>query len=80
MEPSAVALIAQSVCVACHEIAPRAQREVADAPPFDAIGRKYAFAANAIAQAISGPHPKMNFSPPPREAADIAAYIVTLEK
>ena len=72
--------IAQDICAACHAIAPQARSEVADAPPFEAIGRKHGFAADTIAQVISGPHPKMNFSPPPHEAADIAAYIVSLEK
>jgi hypothetical protein len=36
--------------------------------------------ADAIAHAIAGPHPKMNFSPRPAEAADMAAYIATLGK
>jgi cytochrome c len=72
--------LAQSHCASCHSIAPRARSEVADAPPFDVIGRKYGFDADALRLAIAGPHPKMNFSPRPADAADIAAYIAGLGK
>jgi mono/diheme cytochrome c family protein len=70
--------LAQDHCAACHSIAPHARSEVAAAPPFDVIGRKYGFDADRIAHAIAGPLPKMNFSPRPAEAAEIAAYIATL--
>jgi cytochrome c len=70
--------LAQSHCAACHIVAPHGRNEVADSPPFDTIGRKYGFDADRIAHAIAGPHPKMNFAPGPTDAADIAAYIVTL--
>jgi cytochrome c len=69
--------LAQEHCASCHSVLPHTRSEVADAPPFDAIGRKYGFDADAIAHAITGPHPKMNFSPQPAEAADIAAYMAT---
>jgi mono/diheme cytochrome c family protein len=72
--------LARSHCAACHIVAPHERSEVAAAPPFDVIGRKYAFAADAIALAIAGPHPRMNFAPRPADAADIAAYIGTLGK
>jgi len=73
--------LAKSHCAVCHIVAPHAARnEVADAPPFDVIGRKYGFEVGAIARAIAGPHPKMNFSPRGPDAADIAAYIVTLKR
>jgi mono/diheme cytochrome c family protein len=72
------AQLAQSHCADCHIVTPNARNEVADAPPFDVIGRKYGFDAGAITHAITGPHAKMNFSPNRREAADIAAYIATL--
>ncbi len=71
--------LAQMHCVACHGGAPPARKVVADAPPFEVIGRKYDFDATVIAATIAGPHPKMNFSPRPEEAADIAAYIATLK-
>jgi cytochrome c len=72
--------LAQDHCAACHTIAPHARNEVANAPPFDVIGRKYGFDADRIAHAIAGPHPKMNFSPQRGEAADIAAYIAELRQ
>ncbi len=70
--------LAQSHCASCHIVAPHARNEVADAPPFEVIARKYGLDAGTIVSAITGPHRKMNFMPDPAEAADIAAYIVTL--
>ncbi len=77
-EPGRGQKLAQSHCASCHTIAPHARSEVADAPPFEVIARKYGHEADKIAHAIAGPHPKMNFSPQADEAADIAAYIATL--
>ena len=71
--------LAQSHCAACHMIARQTRREVANSPPFAVIARKYKFDAEVITHVIAGPHPKMNFSPDLRQAADIAAYIVTLK-
>lgn len=70
--------LALDKCAACHIVAPHARHEVADAPPFAVIARKYGFDAGALKFAITGPHPKMNFMPDPQEAADIAAYMATL--
>lgn len=70
--------LAQDHCASCHSIAPHMRSEVAAAPPFDVIGRKYGFDAARIATALGGPHPRMNFSPRPPQAADIAAYIASL--
>ncbi len=72
--------LAESHCAPCHTIAPGLRNEVADAPPFDVIGRKRGFDVDALAVVILGPHPKMNFSPRRAETADIAAYIGTLGK
>ena len=72
--------IAQHQCAACHQVAPHQRNELADAPPFDLIGRKNGFDAAALAFALLGPHPKMNFSPSQRDAADVASYISTLAK
>ena len=72
--------LARNHCAACHVIARPARTVVADAPPFDAIARKYGFDVEAIAGAIIGPHPKMNFAPSAADAADIAAYIATLKR
>ena len=72
--------LAEDRCASCHAVVPHARSEVADAPPFDVIARKYDFDAAAIAHAITGPHPKMNFSPQPAQAADVAAYIAGLPR
>jgi len=72
--------LADGHCASCHSVAPPGRGEVADAPPFEVIARKYGFDADMIARAIAGPHPKMNFSPQADEAADIAAYIAALRR
>ncbi len=72
--------LAQAHCASCHAIAPHARSEVAAAPPFEAIAGKYGGDAGRIAQAIAGPHPRMNFSPGPADAADVAVYIAGLAK
>lgn len=72
--------LAQRHCAFCHAITSPAPDVVAASPPFEVIGRKYGFAVTAIAYAIAGPHPKMNFSPSAAEAADIAAFIATLKQ
>jgi len=70
--------LAVSHCAPCHTVAPGLRNEVANAPPFDVIGRKYGFDADALVNAILEPHQKMNFSPQRGEAVDLAAYIATL--
>jgi mono/diheme cytochrome c family protein len=72
--------LAQAHCAACHAIASHARSEVAAAPPFEVIARQYGFDADRIAAAIAGPHPKMNFSPRPAQAADVAAYIAGMKQ
>jgi mono/diheme cytochrome c family protein len=73
--------IAQSRCAACHiVVAPDEQREVADAPPFEAIARKFDFNADMLVFHLLEPHPKMNFALTRREANDVAAYMSTLAK
>ncbi|MCC6948954.1 MAG: cytochrome c [Bradyrhizobiaceae bacterium] len=70
--------LAQEHCGGCHAVGAGERREVADASPFSAIGRKYGFDPSALAAAILGPHPRMNFAPAPADAADLAAYIAAL--
>jgi mono/diheme cytochrome c family protein len=72
--------IAEHQCAACHQVAPYQRNELADAPPFELIGSKNGFDAAALAFALLEPHPKMNFSPSQRDAADVAAYISTLAR
>ncbi len=70
--------LAQSRCAACHIVAPEERREVAQAPPFETIARKFGTNYELLVAAIRGPHPKMNFAPTRRETEDLAAYIATL--
>ncbi len=72
--------LAQRHCAACHSVAPDWRNEVADAPPFIAIGRKFDFDYDSIVIALVGPHRKMNFSLRRRDAEDVAAYIGTLAR
>jgi mono/diheme cytochrome c family protein len=72
--------LALSHCAVCHIVVPGQRNEVADAPPFDVIGRKQGFDVQMLRAAILAPHPKMNFSPSEPDAADIAAYIGTLAR
>ena len=64
------------LALSCRGSEPAA--ELATAPPFDAIVRKYGFNSAMLAYAILSPHPQMNMSISRAEADDIAAYIATL--
>jgi mono/diheme cytochrome c family protein len=70
--------LAQSQCAACHIVAPGQREEVAQAPPFETIARKYGANSELLVAAIRGPHPKMNFAPTRRQTDDLAAYVSTL--
>jgi mono/diheme cytochrome c family protein len=73
--------IAQSRCAACHIVAvPIQQREVADAPPFETIARKFDFNADMLVFHLLEPHPKMNFALTRPKANDVAAYMSTLAR
>ena len=72
--------LAEMRCVACHTVAPSERRVVTDAPPFEAIARKYASNPDTLAFSIMDPHPRMNVTLTRREAQDVAAYINTLAK
>jgi mono/diheme cytochrome c family protein len=73
--------LAQQRCAACHTVGTNPRQEiVADAPPFEVIGRKFGFDADALVMNLMGPHRKMNFSLRRTEADDIAAYIGTLKR
>jgi cytochrome c len=72
--------LAEQRCESCHIIGPGPRGEVAEAPPFEAIGRKFGFDADMLVFALTGPHAKMNFSLSRPEADDVAAYVATLAK
>ena len=61
-------------------MAPTSRWDVADAPPFDVIARKFQVEPQMLAFAILDPHPRMNVALTRREAEDIAAYINTLAR
>ena len=72
--------LAEARCVTCHIVAPGPRRDVADAPPFETIARKYAAQPEMLAFVIRDPHPRMNVTLTHSEADDIAAYIITLAR
>jgi mono/diheme cytochrome c family protein len=71
--------LAQLRCAACHTVEQGQRNEVADAPPFVAIGRKFDFNTDSLILALMGPHAKMNFSLTRGDAENIADYIRTFE-
>jgi mono/diheme cytochrome c family protein len=72
--------LAEMRCVTCHIVSPSERRVVTDAPPFEAIARKFASNPDTLAFSIMDPHPRMNVALTRREAQDVAAYINTLAK
>jgi cytochrome c len=72
--------LAQLRCAACHIVGQSERAEVADAPPFPIIGRKFGFNYDSLVFALMGPHAKMNFGLSTPEAVDVAAYITTLAR
>ena len=72
--------LAETRCITCHIVAPSERRDVTDAPPFEAIARKFASNPDTLAISIIDPHPRMNVTLTRREAQDVAAYINTLAK
>jgi mono/diheme cytochrome c family protein len=75
------ARIAQNRCAACHVVvAPNLRPEVADAPPFETIARKFDFNPDRLVFHLLEPHPKMNFALTRPEANDVAAYMGTLAR
>ena len=72
--------LAEMRCVTCHIVSPSKRRDVTDAPPFEAIARKFASNPDALAFSIMDPHARMNVTLTRREAQDVAAYINALAK
>jgi len=72
--------LAQLRCTGCHIVGQNQRDEVADAPPFTIIGRKFGFNYDSLVSALMEPHAKMNFRVTRPEASDIAAYITTLAR
>jgi mono/diheme cytochrome c family protein len=72
--------LAQARCAGCHAIEPNQVRQVADAPPFELIARKFGASAEMLAFALLDPHPRMNVVLTRREAQDIAVFISSLAR
>jgi mono/diheme cytochrome c family protein len=72
--------IAEARCVPCHAVAPGLRPGTSQAPPFDAIARKFAQNPETLAFALRDPHPRMNVPLTRTEMEDVAAYINSLVK
>jgi mono/diheme cytochrome c family protein len=72
--------LAQQRCAVCHIVDANNRSEVADAPPFETIGRRFGGDSDMLLFDLISPHAKMNFALRPREAADVADYIRSLLK
>lgn len=72
--------LAQMRCVPCHAVDGAPRREIAEAPPFETIARKFALQPETLAFVMLDPDPRMNVALTRRKMEDIAAYINTLAK
>ena len=70
--------IAEARCVPCHAVAPGQRPGTSQAPPFEAIARKFAQNPETLAFALRDPHPRMNVVLMRSEMEDVAAYINSL--
>ena len=67
-------------CAACHVVSATHAKSPDQAPPFASIAKTPGFDAAKIALFLLDPHPKMpDMSLSRTEAADLAAYIATLQ-
>ena len=73
--------LAERWCETCHVVTPTQVRAATDqAPPFATIAKTSDFDAAKIALFLLDPHPKMpDMALSRSEAADLAAYIVSLK-
>ena len=80
-DPSNGRRLAERWCEACHVVTPTQVRAATDqAPPFATIAKTPDFDAAKIALFLLDPHPKMpDMALSRSEAADLAAYIVSLK-
>ena len=79
-DASAGSRLAQLRCAACHIVATNQRQEIAEAPPFETIARKFAADPDALVLNLMGPHSKMNFGLTRSDAEDVAIYIRSLAK
>jgi len=74
--------LAQSVCSRCHAVGSQKQKGWTNAPSFTEIANRPMTTTESLAAVIQTRHPKMSpgATRGPSEAADLAAYILTLKQ
>jgi len=74
--------LAQSACSRCHVVGPQEQKGWTNAPSFTEIANRPTTTAQSLVAVIQTRHPKMSpgATRSPSEAADLAAYILTLRR
>ena len=74
--------LAQSVCSRCHTVGPQKKKGWTDAPSFAEIANRPTTTTKSLVAVIQTRHPKMSPGAmrSPSEAADLAAYILTLRQ
>jgi mono/diheme cytochrome c family protein len=70
--------LARQRCAVCHIVEPNQRHEVAKAPPFDAISRKFGANSHMLVFDMIGPHSKTHLRLRHRDAVNVAEYIRTL--
>lgn len=73
---------AQIVCARCHAIGPTGDSQVAEAPPFRVLHRRYPIEQiqEALAEGIKTGHPMPEFQLDTAEIGDLLAYLKSLER
>jgi len=72
--------LAERWCVTCHIVSQQQKSGTTQAPPFSEIAKRPHVDAPMVAFFLMNPHPKMpDMNLSRTEAADLAAYIVSLK-
>ncbi len=80
-DPAQGEKLARRWCASCHVVANDQTKGTDNVPTFEAIAKIPGFNADKIARFLRDPHPKMpDMQLSNTEAADLAAYIVSLGK
>jgi cytochrome c len=73
--------LAQNLCSRCHVVTPDGPAGWTNAPSFAAVANKPTTTSASLQAIIQKPHMKMlGLARNPSEAADLAAYILTLKQ
>ncbi len=72
--------LAERWCATCHIVGPEQKQATTQAPPFSEVAKRPHIDAPMVAFYLMAPHPRMpDMNLTRNEAADLAAYIVTLK-